>query len=886
MESAEIDLVDIASDPTGEVAKVQAAEPAKPERMPSGTLAPPLRATEADDGLDALRAEAEKHHAAEAWEDLAQTLRSIIDLGQLQDVIGEQEMLELHAQLGAIEGDRLGRTDAAIRAWREVLAIDASDLGALTALESLYERDGDVRERLEVLEKRALLIDDEDERRAMLLEAAMAWDDELDNRERAAELYERLRAADPSNLVVAERLCAIYRHQREWATLVEVLLERSELVEGVPQQIELLHEVAAVYERELGDAESAFYVVQAAFNRDHRHAHTVRELQRLAAEASLWQELLDEHTKHIGELEREDPRAAADLWVKIGRWYVDELSQREYALHSMQQALRLEPAHAGALAAVAALQPSGSDAIAVYQQALLHDPSSPDALAALERHYRQQEAWEPLVDILVRRARVTVEDRDIAQLQLEIGSICEHRLDDTVQAVTAYAKVLEVEPENLRALRALEGLYEKTSQYEKYLGVLEAQLAVAAGNGERISLLERIAATYEERFNDLPRAAAAYEQIIEIDARSYAAYHLLARLYQQAGNHEAAAETHRKHIAATTDLPTQVELHVELGRIYAKHVRDVDRAIEAYTDALALDPDEPHALEALADLYEQLGAGDSAARMLERIVQAADDAKKPELFWRLGRLQYKFLGEPAAAEASLLRALALAPAHVASMEALIEQYSDRGDWLKAAQMMTRAEVHSQVAVDKVRLLTGAANIHLHQLRAPDQARELYAAAIAIDPEHVEAGRALAGLYFDAAQWKELSPVIEMLCRKAAQLRADARELHELHFRAARCADELGEHAKALGYYTTASDIDSLHVPTLLGRADLLFKMQSWDQAGQAFQTLLFEHRDGLREFEIARSYHRLGQVLQKLGHRKKALAMFDKALELAPHDHE
>ncbi len=119
------------------------------------------------------------------------------------------------------------------------------------------------------------------------------------------------------------------------------------------------------------------------------------------------------------------------------------------------------------------------------------------------------------------------------------------------------------------------------------------------------------------------------------------------------------------------------------------------------------------------------------------------------------------------------------------MEALTRQYSDRGDWLKAAQMMVRAESYTAVAVDKVRLLYEAARIYDEKLRQKDAAKMYYAAVIALDPEHVDAGRPLADLYFEAKQWPELSPVIEMLCRKVGQLHADPRELNELYYRAAR-----------------------------------------------------------------------------------------------------
>ena len=60
------------------------------------------------------------------------------------------------------------------------------------------------------------------------------------------------------------------------------------------------------------------------------------------------------------------------------------------------------------------------------------------------------------------------------------------------------------------------------------------------------------------------------------------------------------------------------------------------------------------------------------------------------------------VGDAEGAESNLLRGLALDPGHVPTMEALTKQYSDRGDWLKAAQMMVRAESYTPVVLDKVR----------------------------------------------------------------------------------------------------------------------------------------------------------------------------------------
>ncbi|MCX5742036.1 MAG: tetratricopeptide repeat protein, partial [Proteobacteria bacterium] len=804
------------------------------------------------------------------------------------------------------------------------IAIDPGDFRALAALEGLFTREGRWEDTIDVLEKRSLVLDDEVQRRDTLLQAAATWEEKVEDFTRAALVYERVRAADPSNATASERLEAIYRQQYKWQELVEVLLERSELRPDVQEQISLLNQVARLYETEIGDQESAFYVLQAAFKRDYAHEETAGQLERLASATNRWQELLDEYTNRVNELEREDRGTAADLWVKIGRWYGEHLSHLEYAIHSVQQALRIDPSHTGALGAIgdlqrkrgswtelnetlqrhAAVEPDPAKktelyiqlaellerqiqdvggAIHAYQQAVTYDPKSATALLALDKLYRRTEQWEPLIDVLTRRALLSTDEQEIIKFRTEIGQIWDLRLYNAGQAITAYQSVLDVDAQNLPALQALEGLYEKTNQSEKYLEVLEAQLDATPNDGEQVPLYERMAAAWEERFNKLDRAAEAFEKIVAIDTRNFSAYRELARLYQAAGKWEALVETYRLHISSTSDLQTRIDLFVAMGSVYETQLTDIDRSVEAYVDALQADPNEARALDALGRLYEKISEWDRAIDAMAHLVRLSEDGRRQvDLYWRMGRIQYAQLGDPDAAEANLLRGLAIDPAHVPTMEALTKQYSDRGDWLKAAQMMVRAESYTPVFTDKVRLLFEAARIYQDRLHQVDAAKQLYAAVISLDPEHVEAGRPLAAIYFDNGEWAALSPVIDMLCRKVAQLNADPRELNDLYYRAARTADELGDFQRALNYYKAAFDIDSTYLPTLTGRADLLFKMQDWDAAGKIYQTILVQHRDGQDEADVVRIYNRLGMVRQALGERKKALNMFEKALEIDP----
>ncbi|HEY1550644.1 MAG TPA: tetratricopeptide repeat protein, partial [Kofleriaceae bacterium] len=898
MESVELDPEDLEFDPT------DTAPEQRPSRMPAGTIAPPTGE------LENLRSQARRFRASESWGELSRTLRRMVDICELQDVVDEDETIELYAQLGQLEADVIGNLDEAIDAWRKVIAIDPSELRALAALEDLLAREARWDELVDVLEKRALVLDDDAERRDTLLQAASIAEDKLADATRAAEIYERVRRAEPADELAGERLVAVYRQQGKWTELVDMLLEQAESGE-IAQQIQVLHEVAAIYEHEIGEQESAFFVLQAAYTRDTAHEPTLRELERVATAASLWPDLLEEYGKHAG--------TSADAWAKIGRSYIDELANFDLAGQAVQQALRIDAHHAGALAANAELQRKRGNwnalgetlsrqaaieaspqkkaqlylqmaesierqqqdvagAIHAYQQALQCDSSSRPALDGIERLYRKTQAWEPLATVLAHRAALSTDEAEIVRTRLELGSIWNERLGDATQAIAAYEQVLELEPANVAALRALETLHETAGSADRFLAVLEAQLDIARGDLERVAIYERMASALEERFGNLERAAETYEKIIAIDPRNNATYHLLERIYQQAGSYESLVDTYRNHARATSEVASRIAIYVAMGEVYETKLHDVDRAIEAYNDALSLDGDEDHALAALGRLYEQLGEWDHTIHVLGRLVDVCDDARKHEVYLKLGHIHYSQLGDGDAAETSWLRGLAVAPAHLPTMDALTRQYSDRGDWLKAAQMMTRAETHTSLAVDKVRLLFAAASVYRNQLRADDQAKQLFAAVIALDPEHVDAGRPLADLYFAAEQWRELSPVIEMLSRKSGE--------SELYYRAARCADELGDYQRALAHYKAAYDLDPGHLPTLLGRADLLFKQSDWASAGKLYQTIMVDHRDGLGQPEVVRVYGRLGKVRVALGERKKALGMFEKALELDPHDRE
>ena len=867
--------------------------------------------------LPALYAIAEIYRNTQAWEELVETLHRLIEIGITSDM-EDESLRSLYTQLGELQGEILLRPQEAIDAWRKVLEIQSDDFRALGALEQLLTQEARWEECIQVLERKAAVLEGTEEKIDVLMQAASIWQEKVANNESAALVYEQIMQLDAANRIAFTALEQIYREGWHWEKLIELLLARTDHTDSVDETVALLQDVAGIYEEKMDMPEQAFVVLQAAFKQDYTNDITAKNLERLARSTNKWNELLSDYGTVVQNIV--DPRVRADLHVKMGRWYGNELGRMDYAIASLQQALQLDPECVKAYDALAEFYRKSArwaelvqvlkrqaeletepekkvklygnmaelyetqlsdpaSSIKSYRKVLDVDENNQDALDSLERLYRMQQQWEPLIEIMERKADLAEEPDQIIQLKHTIGDLYDDRLGKSEEAINSFKDILTIEPQNLQAMKALELLYEKTGKMEDYLDILEQELDVTMSEEGQISLYQRMATVHEEQFGKLDHAAECLEKILEIDPRNESTYRSLERIYRQDNRFDELVDVLARHINAITDVHERIELYMTMGQTYEQALQDPDRAIEAYSDVLSFDPDHVHALDALARLFEQIEAWDRAVDAMSRVVNLVDDpAYRVGVFYRLGKIQEEHLHDPEESEVQFQQALSIDPSHVQSMMRLVELYKMRGDWAKAASMMVRAEAHTQNTIEKAKLLYEAGAAYLQQLEEEGKAVELFARTLEVDPDHVQAGEPLSHIYFRDGRYEELEPVLDMLVRKAD--RRDNRTLQDLYFKLAKTSDMLGKNEKALKYYRAAYDIDSTHLPTLTGMAALLYRTEDWDRAFKIYQTILVHHRDSQRADEIVDIFYRLGNIKLKLGERKKALNMFEKALEI------
>ena len=876
--------------------------------------------------LETLETLKRLYEESQAWVELIDILQRMVQLPY--GTMSGERLRDLWAQIGGIQGEYLMATDEAIAAWLQVLALAAGDMQALAALEELYTTEGRWNDAIKVLERKVEVVEDDESKIDVLMQVASIWEEKLDNKDQAAGAYLEILELRAGHPPACDALEAIYRETEQWEQLSEQLINRAEVTgeDQLEDKVNYLQQGAKVFEEKLGDLDSAFAVLQAAFNVDYSNEDTSRELERIATIANKWGELLNEYNSIVNEIE--DKLERCELWVKIGRWYGEHLDRPDYGIQSLHKALELNPESVNALRELANFYRRAGEAaklvetlirivpleqepevqaatlldlaqvqetglgdlpasVESYRRVLEIDGESIVALDSLARLHETQAQWVELVGVLERRVAIMSDPDEVLVIKKRIGAVQEYSLQDLPAAIETFKDITASEPTDRDALGALERLYMAQGNITEYLETLEAELDATADVAEQIAIYEKMALALVSHANDRERACEVLEKILTLDPNRDETYQQLEQLYFGLERWSELVDTYRNHVDASPDYGTKIALYQAMGEVYEKQIQDIDRAIDCYREILNLDPNHFQAADTLSRLQEAIEDWHSAVETMDRLVQLNQDANaRLELLTRMGRIHFQKLEDWESAERRLADALALDPGHVPALIVLAELYKARLDWLKAARTLQTASECSTNSFERTNLAAEAGFIYLEELEDKNNATAMFATAITLDPEHVKVGKVLSRIYYEAEKFELADPIFDMLARKSDQLELDDEDMRELYLRAARVARKLGNGEKALKRYKSAYDIDSTNHEVLTGMADLLFQQENWERSFKLYQTILVQHRDSQSDDDTVLVYFRLGTIKRRQNEPRKALNYMEKALEVQPYNRE
>ncbi len=691
------------------------------------------------------------------WADLVGVLERRAD--QSSDAEVREELL---AQMADVQDRRLGSAAQAIASYRKVLETDPASLRALTALDGLFSRENMHADLAENLDAQLALAATEDAQLALMLRVAGLREAHMGQVDVALEGYRQVLDRDPTNaealaalerlgrdpahaLAIADLLEPLYRQTGDFQKLIGVHEVQVSRADDSARKVELLHQIAQLFEDAAGDANQAFSTLARALAEDAASEQTQQSLDRVARGAGRLADLAGVYEQRAAAAS--DPDLSSALYAMSARIHEEDLADVDAA-------------------------------IARYRKVLEIDPANLVAAESLERLYRSSERYAELSAILQRKAEIVDALHEKKDALFQAAAIEEDILQRPDAAIAVYNRVLEVDGDDLRALDALIKRYLGLSRWNDLLSVYARKVDLISDADEKKRIYYQVGAVYERELSDVARAIDTYQKILELDPDDLQALSRLDVLYEQAQNWAELLSVLNRQGEMTADAAEAISYQYRVAELYEKRLEDAPRAIELYRDILAQEPGHEPTLRAL----ESMKAGGSntlgAAGVLESVYEAASDWRnlvgvyevqvahaddpfqKVELLHRIARLHEDALDALGAAFDTYARALPLDDSNHETLAHLERLAAATERWGDVARLYDTALAGLAGDPDRfVELALRIAQIYETQLESSAEAIIRYKRALEVDGENQASLSALDRLYSQTQRWSELAVIL-------------------------------------------------------------------------------------------------------------------------------
>jgi len=781
----------------------------------------------------------------ERWQNLADLLQRRISLA------GSADTLQLKLRLGTLLMNRLADPKAALNYLEEVVAADSSlrearelvekclthpDLRQRAALilEGVYAEREEMRDLVRVLEVRLEFVADDVERRELLRRIAELRDERLSDDAGAFDAYGRLLPLSPGDVEARTRYLEIAQRLERLDDAADVLLVSAKNAESPQPRAEILGEVAKIFEGsdQLDRAESIYRQVMDLAPEDPSIAlPAVRALERMYGDRGKNRDLADVLRVQV-KLE-ESAEVRRELYGRLGKLAEESLSD--------------DPA-----------------AIAAWKARLEDDPADEQALAALDRLYERTGDHRALVDVL--RARERLADGSDARkvLMVRTARTLGDRIVDVPEAILAYRSVLDDFGADRETLGALVLLYDLAEQWPDLAETLEAELALATSDADRIALLTRLGDVRRKKLSEVTESIESYRQALTLDPANVPARTALEELLEQDAYADArreAAEILRPLYEASGQdakllrvLDIQVEnestLEIRLD-LYARSVQVAEGALADAPKAFAYaakalresagDPAVASWVERAERLTERTGSYADLVQLYRDVVpEVLDEDEQVALTLRIAELARTKLSDAVLAKQYFKRALELRPDDSRALVALEQLYEEAAEHEPLLEILKR---RAEVAPDdegKRAILYKEARICDEALRDRDRAVAAYEQVLELgmDPPAVAA---LERLYAASTRWGDIVAIHERELVAEGTTRERRAALHQALGRVHE--KELGELDRAFDEYAEALREDATHEPTIAALEQLMTQKATAGRAAEMLEQVYLSRLD-------------------------------------------
>jgi tetratricopeptide (TPR) repeat protein len=672
----------------------------------------------------ALRADPHSEEIQERLEGLVAELERFDEMVALyEDLLDELtdpvRVVELAEKAAEWAFQRLDDVERATQLYERVLEVEPDREAALEGLEAVARRAGRDEELADVLERRADIVFDADEQRAILLELAGVATD-LEDYQRAADAYQQALLLDEGDTEVMRQLVGLYEVTDQYEELVDVLDRLRTHVDDVGELVQLNMELARYCQHFLDEPDRAVGAYRQVLEHDPDHLSALERLEALYCEQERWDELQSILRQSLELAEaRDDEHEIARLAVELGSVAYEQFGDIDPAIEWFDRALEIQSGH-------------------------------PDVLEALEEIYRQEEQWDELMELFDDQLAEAEDDETRADLVCEMGRINLEYLDDPATAEEYLSRAAELDPENEKVLEMRARLCREREAWTELLEVFAARLDRAATLEDELALKRERAELYERDLDQPEDAIRDYRAILEVHPLDVDILGRLHELYEATGNLHGKYGLLEHEAEQVGDEQRRIELYREMAELADGKLGAAELAVEATEQIYELRPDDLDVAESLVDTYLEAGRIDDAQPIIEELVESLKQHGDREAAARFQHRRGKLAeqnGDLEAAEEAYQAVFELDDSHIPNLLSLGKLHYKRDEVEEAKEKFQKLLLHQmklESDEQKVDVYYHLGKIRL-ELGDDRRAKDMFNRALSIDGNHEPSKQALQEL---------------------------------------------------------------------------------------------------------------------------------------------
>jgi len=526
----------------------------------------------------------------EDWPSAIETLSRLAEM--TTDMTQRTELL---TRMGRILHQKLGSPEDAELRLTQALDINPGHVPAMVLLAEIYKERSDWLKASRVLEQASDYASNHIEKTNLCAEAAFINYEEIDDENKAVELFVKTLQLDPEHAKVGQLLVEILYEREDFSSadpIYDMLTRKVEQLELEPDEQRDLYLRAAKVARSLGNADKALKQYKRAYDIDSTNHEVLSGMADLLFERQDWERAFKLYqTILVQHRDTQSDEDTVRVYYRLGT-IKNQQSETRKALNYFEKALEVDPHHDQTLVAIINLQAQAGD-------------------------------WEGVIQ--AKRALVDITHDGEAKFALlkDIGELYVDKLSNRDKAAEAYQQALEINPDDYPLLHTLLDLYTSTKRWEPAIHTID-RIVEVEDNGKRRSRYHYTAAVLlRDELGATEEAIDRFNLVLDDDTSMLKAFQAIDTLVTKNKDWKTLERSYRKMLKR---LPPEgndalkVTLWNNLAEIYRTRLRDYKSAVAAFDIAAKLDPGNVDRHIKMAELYEWL-LEDSPTEYVEAAVR-------------------------------------------------------------------------------------------------------------------------------------------------------------------------------------------------------------------------------------------------------------------------